>query len=174
MNIIKNLLLLCVISVSLSSAVQAQKIYFWLDAGVKVSGGSGLLYNNNLINDRNINPVFASTYGIGGKFGFNFGEFHAITLDGMYSLSAQRNELSSDNIDLTNKRISYNSVDFFTMYRYNRNLNYVELGAKFSLYQRFTQSLNGGNTDIVDDSYLFYWYITLRNGNNSLEKLYIK
>lgn len=151
---IKNLLILVVLITSSASSLSSQKIYFWLDAGLKVSGGTGLLYNNNLINDREIQPVFASTYGIGGKFGFNFGEFHAITIDAMYSLSAQRNELKSENIDLVNKRIAYNSADFFLMYRYNRNLNYVELGAKYSLYQRFSQTLNGSNNEIVNENFV--------------------
>ncbi len=154
MNKFKNFLILFVLITASTSQLSSQKIYFWLDAGLKVSAGAGLLYNNNLINDRNITPIFASTYGIGGKFGFNFGEFHAITIDAMYSLSAQRNELKSDNIDLVNKRIAYNSADFYFMYRYNRNLNYVELGAKYGLYQRFTQTLNGANTEIVDDQFV--------------------
>ena len=151
---VKNSLLALVLICSTLTIGSSQKIYFWLDAGLKVTGGAGLLYNSNLLNDREISPIFASTYGIGGKFGFNFGEYHAITIDALYSLSGQRNELQSDAVQLVNKKISYNSADFFLMYRYNRNLNYIELGAKYSLYQRFTQTLDGGNTEIVSDQFV--------------------
>lgn len=136
------------------SGLKAQKIYFWLDAGVKMSGGSGMLYNNNLINDRSIDPGFASVYGFGGKFGFNFGQYHAITLDAMYSLVSQSNGLVDDGIPLTTKKVSFNSVDLYGLYRYNRNLNYVELGVKYSIYQRFLTSVNGGVSTPSDELFV--------------------
>jgi hypothetical protein len=149
------ILFLFLVLTSLSfSGLKAQKIYFWLDAGVKLSGGSGMLYNNNLINDRSIDPAFASIYGFGGKFGFNFGQYHAITLDGMYSLVSQTNSLVDDGIPLTTKKVSFNSVDLFGMYRYNRNLNYVELGVKYSIYQRFLQTVDGGTAQDVDELFV--------------------
>jgi len=132
----------------------AQKIYFWLDAGLKVQAGSGLLYNNNLINDRDIDPKFGFVYGFGGKFGFNFGDYHALTIDGLYSVVTQENRLKSDNVDAFDKRLTFNAIDLYAMYRYNRNLNYVELGVKYSIYQKFLQSIDGGTADLVDDDYV--------------------
>jgi hypothetical protein len=129
------------------SGLKAQKIYFWLDAGVKLTGGTGMLYNNNLINDRTIDPAFASTYGFGGKFGFNFGQYHAITIDGIYSLASQTNNLIDDGIPLIQRQVSINSVDLFGMYRYNRNLNYLELGVKYSIYQRIIETRDGNSMD---------------------------
>lgn len=150
----KNLTFLCVFFLSLQIG-NSQKIYFWLDAGIKVSAGSGMLYNNNLINDRNIDPSFASIYGIGGKFGFNFGQYHALTIDGMYSRIGQENNIRLESGgQVTSRRLGWNSADLFLMYRYNRNLNYVELGAKYSLYQQRLESINGGNSVDVNSTYV--------------------
>lgn len=150
---IKSLVFVFALTMISFSGLKAQKIYFWLDAGVKMSGGSGMLYNNNLINDRSIDPAFASIYGFGGKFGFNFGQYHAITVDAMYSLVGQTNNLVDDGVPLNIRRVSFNSVDLFGMYRYNRNLNYVELGAKYSIYQRMLQTSNGNTVD-ADELYV--------------------
>ncbi len=152
-NLKSLLLAICLLSASFTG-LKAQKIYFWLDAGAKVSAGSGMLYNNNLINDRSIDPAFASVYGFGGKFGFNFGQFHAITVDALYSSVSQTNGLVDDGIPLTERKVSFNAVDFYGMYRYNRNLNYVELGVKYSLYQRFLQTIDGGTANLADDLYV--------------------
>ena len=150
---IKTLLTFALVAFISISGLKAQKIYFWLDAGVKLSGGTGMFYNNNLINDRSIDPAFASIFGVGGKFGFNFGQYHAITVDGMYSTASQTNGLIDDGIPLTLRKINYNAVDLFGMYRYNRNLNYVELGVKYSIYQRILETRNGATID-ADELYV--------------------
>lgn len=153
-RISQTLALLCVFFLSMQMG-NSQKVYFWLDAGLKVSAGSGMLYNNNLINDRNIDPSFGSTYGIGGKFGFNFGSYHAFTIDGMYSRIGQTNDIKPEGSDIiTTKQLGWNSADIFFMYRYNRNLNYIELGAKYSLYQQRLESINQGTFVDVNDTYV--------------------
>lgn len=153
-RISQTLVLLTVFFLSLQVG-NTQKIYFWLDAGLKVSAGSGMLYNNNLINDRNIDPSFGSTYGIGGKLGFNFGQYHAFTIDGMYSRIGQKNDIRLESGgDVTTRQIGWNSADIFLMYRYNRNLNYVEIGAKYSLYQQRLESINQGTSKPVNDTYV--------------------
>lgn len=148
---LKSLLFILIIGTSLSSSLSAQKIYFWLDAGLKISGGTGLLMNTQVLEDRGITTEFGSTYGVGGKFGFNFGEFHAITIDAMYSSAAQTNRFRDESID--SKKISFNAIDLYGLYRYNRNLNYVELGVKYSLYQRFFQTVDGSSSMLVDELY---------------------
>ena len=121
---LKSLLFILIIGTSLSSTLSAQKIYFWLDAGLKASGGTGLLMNSQVLADRGITTEFGSTYGFGGKFGFNFGEFHAITIDAMYSSAAQTNRFRDESIN--SKKISFNAIDLYGLYRYNRNLNYAQ------------------------------------------------
>lgn len=135
----KKILLLAFLTVLLSDSY-GQKVYFWLDVGLKADYGVGMHLNQYLLNDADSEPKLGSSYGFGGKFGFNFADYHAFTIDGMYHYTTQKNNMYNPIIsDKTLKTLKYNSIDIYGMYRLSRNLNYIELGVKYSILSKMTE-----------------------------------
>lgn len=141
-----NKLLLCVLLIMAIHGIQAQKVYFWIDAGLKLDGGTGMFLNKAILDSYESEPKFGSLYGAGAKLGFNFGDYHAITVDGMYHWLSQKNSIGlADDKTRFVKHTSMNAIDIYGMYRYTRRLSYIELGVKYSMYSNILQSLEDVN-----------------------------
>lgn len=151
------------------NSLYAQKVYLWLDAGVKGGYGPNMLVNADILDgSTNYTPKINGSYSVGAKFGLNFGEYYAITLDGMYSQYKQQFTYNEDQTgSLTLNEYRWSSFDFLPLFRYNRTINYVELGPKFTFVQNAKQANNSSNfTDVSGDfkpSYVsavlgFGWY----------------
>src|SRR5688572_3338036 len=55
----------------------------WADIGLKGGWGLNFLYNKNMLED-DFTAKFSSGFALGGKLGWNFDDFHELTLDIMY------------------------------------------------------------------------------------------
>lgn len=151
-----------------ASNMNAQKVYLWLDAGVKGSYGPNMLVNADILNGTNYTPKINGSYSAGAKFGLNFGEYYAITFDGMYSQYKQQFTYNQDqSSSLAVNEYRWSSIDFLPLFRYNRTINYVELGPKFTFVQDTKQANNTSSFSDVSsdfkDTYMsavlgFGWY----------------
>lgn len=134
----------------------------WFDAGIKGGWGPTFLYNQNLVNDASYSQQISTGYTVGGKFGFNFGYIHGITLDAMYAQNEQfyniKESVSAD--DLT---VNWNTLDLYVLYRLYRTINYFEVGPKFS-FPNVVRNNNVESTQYYVDNYPsavlgFGWYV---------------
>lgn len=154
----KNKLLIFSLILFSFSMVKAQEM--WFDAGIKGSFGPTFLLNTNVLDDSGLDQKITNGYGVGGKFSFNFGYIHGITIDLMYSRGHQNYKSINTT---TNTDVKWNNYDLYVLYRMYRTINYLELGPKFSKVNEFT------NNDVVRTSYYnksypsavlgFGWYV---------------
>ncbi|WP_235295684.1 PorT family protein [Portibacter marinus] len=164
---LKKIVVIFILSCSISQ-IQAQKVYLWLDAGLKGSYGPNMLVNADVLNAFDYSPKINGSYSFGGKFGLNFGEYYAVTFDGMYSQFKQQFTYTADQTSsATINEYRWTSFDLYPLFRYNRTINYVELGPRISWLQRAQQSNAGApftdiSGDFLDLSYSavlgFGWY----------------
>lgn len=105
----------------------------WFDAGAKGSYGPTFLYNQNLVNNANYSQQISTGYSFGGKFGFNFGYIHGITLDAMYAQNKQLYNIKEGFSDINDLTVNWKTIDLYVLYRLYRTINYFEIGPKFSL-----------------------------------------
>ncbi len=138
-------------------SLSAQEI--WLETGIKGGGGTSFLLNKGILDDSDYRYQLTPMYGAGAKVALNFGPFHGIALEGMYSQSGQNftYQVPATNVDLKNE-IQWKSIDAYLMYRYIRNRAYLEIGPMYSLVQSVEQTDNGTellNTDrYYENNYL--------------------
>jgi hypothetical protein len=150
---IKNIVLMLAFS-CLASGLQAQKVYLWLDAGVKGSYGPNMMVNADILNGTNYTPKLNGSYAFGAKFGVNFGEYYAITFDGMYSQFKQQFTYKPDasTSTLAINEYRWSAIDFYPLFRYNRTINYIELGPRISWLRDAKQANNTSSfTDVTGD-----------------------
>ncbi len=133
--------------------ISAQKVYLWFDAGVKGSYGPNMLVNSDILNGFNYTPKLNGSYSAGAKFGINFGEYYAITIDGMYSQFKQQFTYTPDQSSTTAlNEYRWSNWDLYPLLRYNRTINYVEIGPKISFLRDAKQANAGSSfTDVTGD-----------------------
>ncbi|GLR16298.1 outer membrane beta-barrel protein [Portibacter lacus] len=133
--------------------LSAQKVYLWLDAGVKGSYGPNMMVNADILNGFNYTPKINGSYSFGAKFGFNFGEYYALTVDGMYSQFKQQFTYKPDlSTQTAINEYRWSSIDLYPLLRYNRSINYVEIGPRISWLRNARQANNtSGFTDVTGD-----------------------
>lgn len=78
------------------SATNAQKVYAWMDAGVKVGYGLTGMINSNLFDDKLYEHHLSTGAGIGAKLGLYIGLYNGITVDFMLSNSKQKFDFLRD------------------------------------------------------------------------------
>jgi hypothetical protein len=135
---------LFVVFLSVSALSQAQG---WLDIGIKGSWGPTWLFNKNIFEDQEFNHQLSFGHSFGGKLGLNFNDFHELTLDVMFGTFKQDFKFNiTDSVTGASpefeKSMSYKTLDFFLLYRHNKDGRYLEVGPAFSL----VQSASGSNS----------------------------
>ena len=120
------------------TSLDAQKIGFWFDAGLKANVGPSLLYNQNILDDDTYDHQLSTGYGIGAKFGVFYGLYNGVNFDIMLNQGVQkfRNEITSDFVD---HKVSWTSTDIAVLYRLQKEGIYIELGPEFSLVNKVEQ-----------------------------------
>ncbi|MBK6354328.1 MAG: hypothetical protein IPP06_14155 [Saprospiraceae bacterium] len=144
----KTILLLAFISVTLTG--NAQKIYAWMDCGLKASYGLTGLVNTNLFDDRNYEHHLSTGYGLGGKVGLYFGLFNGITADFMFSTNNQEFDYfrGTPATNFTHN-IKWSNYDLALLYRLQKDGIYVELGPQLSLLRSVKNAdANDSRTDV--------------------------
>jgi len=145
-------LLLFITLASLATTLSAQKMDFWLDAGLKVQYGFTSLYNANATTgDRWDNTLATGTkYGI--KLGMNW-NYTGVSLD---ILSGKSRGQFQDLITPANgdREITVQSTDLYLLFRNAKHKGYIELGPKMSLINDVkARSLTEDRSDNVTDLY---------------------
>jgi len=146
----KKIVFLFFLALLVNQTSQAQKVYAWMDAGLK--GGYGLtgLLNSNLFDDKDYEHHLNGGYSIGGKVGLFFGLYNGITIDALYSGFNQKFDYLKSNTRYDHK-ISWNNIDLALLYRMQKDGVYVELGPQYSLVQKVKNNdPNDPNTDVTD------------------------
>ncbi len=143
----KKLLLLAFTTVCFHS-VNAQKLDFWLDAGLKVQTGMSMLYNGAIGDDDNFDYTFANSTKIGGKLGINW-NYTGVSLDVMVGSLNGRFQNTGPG-DLPDTEVRVNSVDIYLLFRDARRKGYFEVGPKVSFMGDVKTGPKGGDSVIVD------------------------
>ncbi len=127
----------------------------WMDIGFKAGWGLNFLYNKNILDDGAINERLSSGYTLGGKLGWNFNDFHELTLDVMYYQFTQAYKYNvKDTVNggspEYNRSVGFSGLNFLLMYRHNNDGRYVEIGPMLSTTSniKFTDELL--NTSSID------------------------
>ncbi|MBK7360140.1 MAG: hypothetical protein IPI96_12990 [Saprospiraceae bacterium] len=81
---------LSIIFLMILTNLKAQKVYAWMDAGVKVGYGLTGMVNSNLFDDKLYEHHLTTGAGIGAKLGLYIGLYNGITVDFMLSNSKQK------------------------------------------------------------------------------------
>ncbi|MFT5970520.1 MAG: hypothetical protein ACI8ZO_001032 [Flavobacteriales bacterium] len=149
----KIILIVCLAFIA--SICQAQQ---WFDLGVKYGLSMSQLTNKNIFNDKSINQELDLAHSFGGKFGFNFHEFHEITIDYMSSnmnfAYTYFNESPTESKELT---LISNEIQLF--YRHNKNGTYFEIGPSITTIKSAKSSLfnaDGGKIGSSEDAMEFF------------------
>ncbi|MBK8451487.1 MAG: hypothetical protein IPL42_16315 [Saprospiraceae bacterium] len=77
--------------------VNAQKVYAWMDAGIKVGYGLTGMVNSNLFDDKNYEHHLTTGTSIGAKLGLYIGLYNGITVDFMLSSNNQKFDFFKNN-----------------------------------------------------------------------------
>lgn len=121
-----------------TSTLVAQEI--WIETGFKGGYGSSFLFNQNIADDRDYRYDLSGGYGFGGKIGVNFGAWHGIALEGMFTNLNQDFNYTKDGVDgKLNNSINWKALNAYLLYRYNRNRLYLEFGPMFTSMGEISQ-----------------------------------
>lgn len=106
----------------------------WFDLGLKGGAGTSILINQNIWDDRDYNHRISPAHCFGIKAGINLSENHEITFDVLYNQFNQSflyNQFDSLNNSsaLLGSKITYNSMSYLLMYRFNKEGRYSEIGS---------------------------------------------
>lgn len=156
----KNLLLTILCCFGLMSSMQAQKMDFWLDAGLKIQTGFTALYNssattaNSLTNDQwDFALATGTKYGV--KLGMNF-NYTGVSLDimtGKLRGKYQFVDLAGGTLDREDE-IEVSVTDIYLLFRNAKHKGYFEIGPKYSIINdvRGSDPVTG-ETTVLDDFY---------------------
>jgi hypothetical protein len=119
------------LALGMMTGIQAQKVGFWFDAGLKGGVGPSFLLNNNIFDDDFYDHQLTTGYSVGAKFGIFKGLYNGITFDVMYSNGAQ--DFRAEGMDQpVDHNINWTSTDLAVLYRLQKQGIYLELGPMFS------------------------------------------
>ncbi len=124
----KTILLLIVIGASFQ--MQAQKMDFWLDAGLKVQYGFTALFNSNVTDGGEWDNTLTSGVKYGVKLGINW-NYTGISLD---VLTGTTNGVFQDigTDEGGDREVSVDATDLYLLFRNAKNKGYFEIGPKYS------------------------------------------
>gem|GEM_PF-593099 len=125
----------------------------WFEAAVKGQVGPTFLFNNNVSNDKHVNPELSYGNGFGGRLGVCFNDEHEVMAECLFSTQSQkyRIKLDSSATVIYNKTIKVSTIDIPLLYRHFANGGYVEIGPQMSLVKKATETntLSSGGASTV-------------------------
>jgi len=125
-------------------SLSAQKMDFWLDAGLKIQTGFTALYNSNATNGDLWDNTLTHGTKYGGKLGINW-NYTGISFDfltGSQNGKFQDRRPSAEIGDV--REISISVTDIYVLFRNARHKGYFELGPKISFISDVTVDGSGG------------------------------
>lgn len=144
MNKRLNLLVAALFCLLASTAVTAQKQIVWFDAGLRVMGGAGAMYNSTIADNplADYDLALTNSFGIGGRLGINK-VYSGLSLEAMYNQFGTTYEYEGG---LSNGEATWKSLDVYALFRNAKNLGYFEIGPKVSFLQEATDGQGGDAT----------------------------
>lgn len=114
----------------------------WFEAALKGNFGPTFMFNNNVANDKHVNPELSYGNGFGGRIGMGFGDDHLILAECLVANYTQKYRIKPDSTvpGIYNKTIKYKTIDIPLLYRHFSNGGYVEIGPQLSLVQSATET----------------------------------
>jgi len=144
--------LLLPIFILFTVSLSAQKLDFWLDAGLKVQYGGSMLFNNAIGDDPNFDYSITTSTKFGGKIGINWNytgvSFEVMT--GKHKGLFQNTSAAGG----PDTEVSVQSTDVYVLIRDARKKGYFELGPKVSLIGDVTsKDVNGTSSPAVNPDF---------------------
>ena len=127
----KNVLLILCLAFCLSN-IQAQKLDFWLDAGVKIQTGYTALFNSNVTTENSLGENWDFNLATGLKYGVKLGinwNYTGVSFDILTGNQSAKFRFSPDRVD----QIDINVTDIYVLFRNAKHKGYIELGPKLSI-----------------------------------------
>jgi len=147
----KKSILLVVLFLAYNS-INAQKMDFWLDTGIKIQYGGSMLFNSAVADDDNWDYTITTSSKVGGKLGINW-NYTGISLDVMFGQlkGKYQNTSATGGPDQITK---VGSIDAYLLFRDARQKGYFEVGPKVSLIgDTKTMEDGAGQSVTVSDFY---------------------
>lgn len=141
----KKSILLFVVMIACSIQMQAQRMDFWLDVGLKVQYGFTSLFNANATSGGEWDNALTSGTKYGVKFGINW-NYTGVSLDILTGTTKGSFQDIGTN-EGGDREISVNSTDFYLLFRNAKNKGYFELGPKYSLIGDIRNSAGTANLE---------------------------
>jgi hypothetical protein len=146
----KKSILLVVLFLAYNS-INAQKMDFWLDTGIKVQYGGSMLFNSAVGDDDNWDYTITTSSKLGGKFGINW-NYTGISLDVMFGTLKGKfqNTSPTGGPDHITK---VGAVDAYLLFRDARQKGYFEIGPKMSFIGEVKSEDGPGTAQDVTELY---------------------
>ena len=157
----KRLLIILMCSIMSIGYAQAQKMDFWLDAGLKAQYGFTALYNANATTENALGEKWDFTLASGVKYGLKLGinwNYTGVSFDVMRGTMKGKYQYvdSSVSTDRTDE-ISIDVTDIYVLFRNAKHKGYIELGPKISFIGDVRDNLvteaNPTGTPNLNDKY---------------------
>lgn len=151
----KRLLLLLAGLMILAGNVKAQKMDFWLDAGIKVQHGFTALYNSNATSENILGEKWDNTLATGTKYGIKLGmnwNYTGVSLDvltGKHKAKFQKVDQTAGGTERTDE-ISVSVTDIYLLFRNAKHKGYIELGPKLSLIGDIRDNMDPSTPNLND------------------------
>ncbi len=127
----------------------------WLSLSIKGGFGGSLLYNKDVMSDKNVKLNFSPAYSFGGRFGITYGDHVGINIEPTISNFGEVYSIS----DNTNGVVPYvktqklKSFDLFVSLRYISDYGfYVEAGPQFSTMKSASVKNDPSNLLFTDEN----------------------
>ena len=131
----------------------------WLEAGGKMMYGLTGFYNQNILDDTDHDFRLNTSLSAGLLLGINFGDFHGINVEGVFTQNQQDMTFADDFIlESTRNDIQWRTFDLYALYRfYSRSGPFLEIGPKLNLVSKMTQEFGPERLDI-DGMYADHYF----------------
>jgi hypothetical protein len=130
----------------------------WIEVGAKGMYGFKGFYNDNIINDRDVEYKINQGYSYGGLLNINFADRHGFTVEGLLAKNKQQFNHEIANVVEAAGEINWTTLDGYLMYRMYSNTSFIEIGPKISIVQSIDQTPNPVNLwDIPKKYNENYW-----------------
>lgn len=129
----------------LTFGLQAQKMDFWLDAGLKVQYGFTSLFNANATTDGEWDNTLTQGTKYGVKLGFNF-NYTGVSLDILTGTTKGKwQDIGA--VTGPDREVSVSSTDLYLLFRNARHKGYFELGPKMSFISDVRDNMDTPNME---------------------------
>lgn len=112
----------------------------WFEVGGKGMYGFKGFYNDNIINDRDVEYKINRGHSFGGLLNINIADRHGFTIEGLLATNTQEFNHEIANVVEQAYKVDWTALDGYLMYRMYNNTSFIEIGPKISMIRSIDQS----------------------------------